>query len=419
MPSSRLLFLATFERKLALAGVFLAPFRNLKLESVFFSLSDLIYCVSLFLLLVSGRLPAAPLGRSTQLWGLAFLMLTAGLLGSSVVNGDPLRGVIVLGQYFFAYILLLFVLIRDDEQFAHRLMMAFLISMMCINIHGIVSFLVLGQYAGGTSDVITGGKRLGTLLANPNTAAAINSFSLPMLYYLWLSSRLRTPLALGALAIIATTVVLTGSNSGMISVALGAIVYIMVAGNKRTVMYFSLACAALVLAIMAIGVDALPDAFRERVLSTFSSGDLAQAGTLLDRIALMREGVAFLQEHEVLLLGVGADQFRVMSQYSAPVHNTYMLIFLEGGVFALLGWLLFIIIGVRIGLIARLSGADPNLGAMVISAFVVFAFFGGTHAHIYARYYLTPLMLCLSLAMIELRQRAAVAQLQSEAAPPS
>lgn len=399
----RLTYLATLERVLVYIAVLSSPFRNLRFSGVFLTFSDLFYAASFFFLLVTGRLPAAPIGRSTQLWGLGFLMFIVGLMGSSIMAGSPTRGLIVVGQYLFAYIVLLFVLMRDDEAMAHRLATMFLAGMVIVDIHGIASFFLLGSSSG----VVSGSNRLSTVLGNPNTAASINSLALPMLFYLWLSARMSARTALFVLAVILTTVVLTSSNTGVILVVLGSTIYLVAAGSGRAFWRFAIVAMGCAVFLLIIGIDALPETFRGRVLSSVSSGDLSEAGTLVSRIELMREAVAMIQQREIVLVGVGADQFRELSKFGAPVHNTYLLVMTEGGAIALFGWFLMIVIGLRVGLAVRLSGADPNLGAMVIATFVVFAVGANTHAHIYARYYLTPLILCLSIAMIELRRRAA------------
>lgn len=96
-------------------------------------------------------------------------------------------------------------------------------------------------------------------------------------------------------------------------------------------------------------------------------------------------------------LGVGVDQDRVVSQERAPVHNMYLLLWVEGGFVALLGWLAMMAAALAIVLAAfyrdRLSGA---LGLTVLMSFLVFS---AASPHMYARLWAVPVLLALAIAM--------------------
>src|SRR3546814_10127576 len=50
-----------------------------------------------------------------------------------------------------------------------------------------------------------------------------------------------------------------------------------------------------------------------------------------------------LSEHTIFA-GLGVDRFRVWHPSGQPVHNMYLLILTEGGVAALIGWLIIILV---------------------------------------------------------------------------
>ena len=141
---------STIERVVVYIGVFLVPFANLRMPQVFFTLSDLFFCLSLFILVVSGRLPNKPLEGATTTWLLAFTLLFVGLMASSILRGTAERGLIVTVQYLFSYLILLVVLVRKDSREAHRLAVIFLAAMVVVDIHGIFTFYTVGYVPSGS-----------------------------------------------------------------------------------------------------------------------------------------------------------------------------------------------------------------------------------------------------------------------------
>jgi O-antigen ligase len=98
---------------------------------------------------------------------------------------------------------------------------------------------------------------------------------------------------------------------------------------------------------------------------------------------------------ETMLLGLGVDQYKVKSQFGRPVHNTYLLLWTEGGIFALIGFASLLLIAlsgvVYVGGRHRLEAATGfALAAMVV-------FIGFTTGHIYSRQSLLPLYLAMAL----------------------
>jgi hypothetical protein len=96
-----------------------------------------------------------------------------------------------------------------------------------------------------------------------------------------------------------------------------------------------------------------------------------------------------------MLIGQGADQYRVLSQYGAPVHNSYLLLWVEGGVPALIGWICLVTIPL-VG--SLLVGKGQRLVAATgFAVGTVSALMGLTGAHMYARHGYVPLHLAMAL----------------------
>jgi O-antigen ligase len=134
---------------------------------------------------------------------------------------------------------------------------------------------------------------------------------------------------------------------------------------------------------------------------------------------LIREAIELLDD--TMLVGLGVDQYRVLSRFGAPVHNTFLLIWTEGGLPALIGWLsLLIMVVAGAPLIAR-RRLD---GAVACAVGLVFACIGFTTSHTYGRHLVVPVHLAMALALASLaarsrNPRAAAAQHPIKAAPPA
>lgn len=404
------------ERAIVALGIFLAPMATLRFDAFFFTASDFLLCVSLTMLLIFGRLPQAPLGPTTIVWIVGAALLLLGLLGSSLLRGlDPARALVVVAQYLFAYVLLLWVIAGRQLHDAEMLTKAFVLGVAAICVHGILIFYTIGYTP--ESIVVSGRRRLNTVLGDANLAASIVSLCLPLLLYLWMQGRIRAWLAVPLLGVFATTVVLTGSFSGLALASFSIALFLIVTMSRVIFVRLVLVMAAGAAILMAGGDQYLPEAFRERVLSALVEGDIKHAGTFGARLDLIHEAVAVIRDRGVLLVGLGADQFRAISEHRAPVHNLYLLLWAEGGVLALLGWCLMLLTIILLAVAARLSGAPSALAAQAVATTFILLLGANATAHLYARFWILPSLLSVALLMAGLgrqfsRPRGAVPMLR-------
>jgi O-antigen ligase len=397
--------LSVVERVIVYVGVLLAPFSDLRLSDFFFSLSDFCFCLSFVFLLVRGRIERQPINQATQLWLLAFILLFAGLFIGSYSQSRSDRGVIVIGQYMFAYLVLLAVLVRKDPREAHRLAAIFVASIILVDIHGIYTFYFVGYVPTDIKGVVTGSRRLATVLGNPNLAASINALAMPALLYFWSSGRLKTYLALPLIAIFLVTVVLTSSNSGLLMMALCLAIFTVSILTARLVFRLVLGGAILIGILGAIGgADFLPATFQKRVLGAITSGDISEAGTFESRAELAKEAIEMISNEHIIFVGIGADQFRERSAQDAPVHVLYLLLWVEGGLPALIGWLMFSGVGVVMWLSVRKAGGPKYIQALLASTIAIFLAIALFNPHMYARYWTLPVFLCFGLTVSQLQR---------------
>ncbi|PDT52899.1 MULTISPECIES: O-antigen ligase family protein [Sinorhizobium] len=397
--------LPAIERAFLYMGVFLAPYATLRFSELFFTLSDFFFCLSLSLLFITGRIWSKPLGEATPLWLIAFTLLFVGLMVGSLLNDSPERGLIVTAQYLFAYVFLMFILIRDEPRVAYRLAAIFLVSMVLIDIHGIITFYTVGYVPGEGKGVVTGGRRLATVLRNPNLAAAMNALTLPIPLFLWATGRIKSYVALPVIAIFIGTVILTSSNSGLFVTLLCLGVFTAFLSTPKLLLRLALAGGILAAAVAGFGSkDLLPKTFQTRVLGALSSGDISEAGTFVSRAALIEEALQTISDKQIAFVGLGADEFRERSVQTAPVHNLYLLLWVEGGLLALLGWIMFSAVLLLHGLTLKRGGGDKRALAAMTTTIVVFLTIALFNPHMYARYWTIPIFLCCGLGLAQFRQ---------------
>jgi O-antigen ligase len=342
---------------------------------------------------------------ATSLWLIAVALLFSGLFMSSLLNGDFTRGSVVISQYVFSYLILLIIIVREEFDVTLWIAAAFVAGILVVDIHGIITFYTVGYVPGEVKGAVTGSNRLATLMRNPNLAAAMNALTTPILLYVWSTGRLRALFALPILAIFFITVIHTGSNSGLLVMTACLCIFTAFIVTPRLLLrlLFGGGVIALV-SLTAGGAELLPETFRARVLGAIYSGDLSEAGTFISRTELMKEAITVISEKSILLLGMGADRFREVSVQSAPVHNVYLLLWVEGGLLALFGWLLFAVVGTQIWLALFKGGASKQILATVASTVSVFLLIAISNPHMYARFWTIPLLLAYGLGIAHLRQ---------------
>jgi hypothetical protein len=401
-PSPVAALARTLEVPVITVAIFLAPILPLKHSTIFFTLSDLLFCLALVIMVLAGRVPRAPLGRATSVWLLSCATLLSGIVVSSLLGPAPVRSLIVCGQYAFAYVLLMFLIAGRDEATTHFLAKTFVISIVLSQIVGFTMFFLDFDFGlsivNPSFTIVTGNERLASLIGDANGNAAIIAFTFPFLLYLWLSGRMTGWVVLPAALILGTAVVLTSSNSGLAATLLGLVCFLATAGS------YGLRATRIIMAALAVAIAVwgsfgftLPYTFEKRVLGAVESGDLEEAGTFRSRMNLMVEAVDIVDD--AMLFGVGADQFREMSVQKAPVHNMYLLLWAEGGLIALVGWLSLMTLPL-VGVVFLSATAHPRarlLRGFALTVVIVFCGAAFNSPHMYGRYWAVPFVLVVGL----------------------
>jgi len=387
-PANRL------ELALAIVFVALAPVNYLRLDALYFTASDFFGVATLILMLVNRRVPLAFFGPATSLWLISFLLFLGGLMLGSLLQGDPLAGLVVFVQYSYSLIIIPMVISARRLDETLLLLRVFVISIAAIMLHGAYLVYFVSDPDPG---LVSPSGRLRSLIGRENAAAAMAAVAIVFNVYLRLVGAIRVVHFVPSLAILIYGLLLTGSNTGFGGAVVGVAFVLLFMGQVRAILA-SLAISGLAaFIIVQFGETVLPEIFQERVFGALASGDLYQAGTFADRFELIREAIGVADA--TIFLGLGADQYRVISAHDAPVHNTYLLILAEGGLISFLGLCGLFLTGTALGVGALTNPDSRARGALTLAIVVFFAVLLNAFAHFYARFWHVPLALAMSLSL--------------------
>jgi O-antigen ligase len=373
-------------------AVFLSGYSLLRLGAINLTLSDVALLAAAIIFASRGRLEIHPFGSLTALWLLGLTLMLGALFISSAINGDPVRWINVAAQYTAALLLVPFVLASADIRFTQRLPLLFVIGVSISQLIGIIAFSLF-TYA-DTRELlgdgfITGNGRVGAMAGEPNPNGAFIAFSLPMLIYSWRQGMISRRTALVCAILLVWGLLLSASFTGFVASAIAVSIALALTGFRYLLVVASI---ALVVVTLFIASDvALPEIFRERVAGALATGDLSQAGTFVARSELIAE--AWELSKDRLLIGMGVDQYRLLSVHGAPVHNLHLLMWTEGGAVAFIGLLILL------GLLFLLAFAGFRTHraetAMAVAVVVVFLIYTISIPHMYSRFWTLPVMVAL------------------------
>jgi hypothetical protein len=366
---------------------------------MFFTLSDALFSIALVSMLLKGKLPSNPLGMLLVFWLTALLLIFSGIYASSIIEGQFARGAILSLQYMFCFLVLPFILIRENERRVIQLLLIFIMGVIAVDVHGMITFYTIGYIP--ESRVVTGGGRLATLFGNANATGVLNGMMIVTVVWLRLSGRISLMLATSFLMVMLWTLVLTSSNTGLIATAAGLAVFLISTCRPKLIVAAAVAVSIGFFFVYFGGLEYFPGAFQKRVLGALESGDITEAGTFVGRAELMKEAFVMLDGRELSLVGIGADQFRVQSAQGAPVHNSFLILWVEGGVFSLVGWCLFSSVGFVIWLYSISQRVETVSSAAVMAVFAAFAVLANAAAHLYARTWYVALLLVIYPTLLE------------------
>lgn len=377
----------------ALAGAVLtSAYLSWRPAEILFTLSDILFCAAFLLMIVARRLPLFPFGGLMPVWVVCLAGMLGGMLIGSIVNGDPLRWIVLAVQYCFSFLVLPMLLVGRDPLRTERLFKAAILGVVAMELFGAVVYAMTLEFTPSQLhlgiDFISGSRRLGAFLGDGNWNAAAICSVMPFIFYLAVRERIGAWSARIALAALATGLMLAASVSGFVSAAMSATLFMVISGKRPPLRSVAVLAAASALLLASYG---LPKAFEARIAPALTSGDVTEAGTFEGRVELIEQAWAMLEKTQII--GLGADQYRERSPHNVPVHQLYLLLWAEGGLVSLISWLG--LLAVLIAGIVKAAGRDrlaAGLGAAVLSTFL---FYTTANPHMYARFWIVPLLLAM------------------------
>lgn len=377
---------------IALLATFLSPMNFLRNDAAYVTLSDALMTLSLLLLLLTGRLNLRGIGPASTVWWIAGLsMLLLSLLLSSLVNGDPVRGIIYVLQYFFAYFLVFLFFAGRTERQLNRLAKIYVLSIVLMCVHGIYLVYFDGER---NTTFVSGSGRLTGFVERENECAALIAMSVPLLLLLCASRRMKK-LGYLALPLMGFGVMLTGSNSGLASLVYAIAAFCLVAFGWRKLFLIGVVAMVGISATDYWARDYLPAAFQRRVLGALETGDIGQAGSFDHRYELIQEAIE--RADTIVFLGIGADKYHSSRFADQPVHNLYLLLWTEGGLACMVGFIIMIGAGLGPALSAFRYRAGRYFAACTFSILTLFLFSTNAFTHVYGRFWVAPILLAIGL----------------------
>lgn len=378
----------------AVCAVFLSAVNFLRTNMFYFTLSDLLFCAALGLRALTGGVPLRLWGRaSAAVWLCGLLLLCSGLMISSLLSTAPLRGIVIVGQYLFAYLVVALVICGRDLGTMWTFAKVYVASIFLMCLHGIYLIHIDGQK---NTAFVSGNGRLTGFVERENECAAVIALAMPMLMLLASKGKIGKVYAIVIGAIMAYGILLTGSNTGLAGFAFTFLGFMVLSGSWKYVVVGIAGLTPFALWIVHSGRDYLPAVFQKRVLGALETGDLSQAGTFDHRVELMHEALGRVQD--TMWIGVGADQYQVTSAIRQPVHNLYLLLSTEGGIMAAIGFGVMIAATFHpIMRTYRVPGGAAYAACALVSV-SMFALMANAFPHLYGRFWTVPIILTLGLA---------------------
>jgi len=243
---------------------------------------------------------------------------------------------------------------------------------------------------------ISNKRRLESFFENPNAMAKIIALSLPIFIYLFSSNNKYKykSFIIISMVIMVWGLISTASYGGIISCLLGVLIYGILSDNKlKTILVYMFITTIFLSTALYFKY---PDTFIDRVVNNilYKSGEY---GSMNYKIELFRIAIDWVLANP--LVGIGPGGFSVNAGLSTTIHNSYLLLWVEGGILAIVG--LVYIFYKLIKTILNQQNITQNELALAITVIIIFMINAGTNTHLYQRYLYIPLFISVNNAVFK------------------
>lgn len=379
------------------AGAFFVGYQALRPGGVNVTLSDIAFFLAFAACLSRGQIETRPFGAMTPLWILSLALMLTGLMIGTLANGDMTRWTVISLQYLFGYLFLPLMLIKLPKEFAQRLVCTFILGILVMETVGIGATLTMTHEQAAemfAPEFISGSGRMSSFASEPNWNGELIAFTGPLALYA-LSERLIPLWAfIITIAVLLWGLLLSASFTGFAAFSIGMSITLLFVGFR------ALASVLLVVGVAAAVFVAsgapLPAIFQKRVGNALVEGSLEEAGTFKGRVELLEQ--AWDTAEDTLVVGLGVEGFRKTNEVQQPVHNLFMLMLVDGGVLAFLGFSSVVALMFAMPL-RRIRSAGVGAGAALAVA-TVFLIYTQSMPHMFSRLNIVPVVFALMLVYV-------------------
>jgi putative inorganic carbon (hco3(-)) transporter len=264
-----------------------------------------------------------------------YLVLLVAQLWLAAAFSPIWKGGAINVMFNFSKVLPLVIVIYGAVRSITRLRLILFVQVVSISIIAVASIFsrltTLGRLQGALSQ----------LSSDPNDLALLIDVTLPFCLALALSTRAywKKLALLSTLLILIYTVSLTASRAGAIALIVVVLTCVWQFGVRRRRLYFLWLIPVAVVVIWLFGGNLLRQRFEQTNLNSSTSSQVTAASlSALQRKELFLQSLRVTAQHP--LLGVGPGNFITVSGVWHVTHNSYTEISAEGGILALLLYLL-------------------------------------------------------------------------------
>ena len=394
-----------------IVGCFLIPFVTIKPFSININYGD--YCLLLYGIILLFNSSQKKYGailfqvkRPLNTWYFGGGLILLGLMISDIFSRVPSPPDMLAQylQYFFVYFFLVWIIQNTRYQSLRKGMFSLILG---YSVAGLTSsFLFLGL-----PDIYyklySQGYFIQTLRVTPfmNANAFAKNFAVLVPIIFLFSSQIGFSRLHRIIIIIICmlTVILSGSFGGIISIVISILLCIIYTALMRKIhlSYKHLVVIMLVILFVIFSMDYIREFYntwnifgviRRRLEPVLQSGDIYQAGSLGLKQQLMNYGVELINNNPII--GIGTRKFNVLSE-GITMHNSYLLLWVEGGVFSFIGFLIILMTPYfRSNRISKFL-SDERLMEMIV--YLIFAIASYTNNAVYQRDSMIILLLSTSI----------------------
>jgi len=335
-------------------------------------------------------------------WIGAVTIFLSGMLAGTVDDSGMLQRALLFLQYTFVLVVVPIGLLGRSERTLLRMLVSYAWGVALLTFAAIV-LIVLDPVTALATGALSGSGRLAAFVGNSN--AYSRQAGIAALILFWSTDRFASAsgsawwraLNGAGLLVVLAGAVLAQSFGGLIALAGGLGPVAMLSGRLKTVTVGALLfVAATTSALIAASTRGdLP--ISSRLVRAIESGDISSTGNFDERTEL--KAAAWQQIVRSPARGLGADRFRETTETGQGAHDTLLLIWAEGGLPAVSGFLLLLALLGVVHLRARGLPDHDHAIALAMGVYVLFLLALVVNNHVYARGLTVPVLLAGVLSL--------------------